>query len=73
MKKIIDKWWDKGNKNFSIISYYHCWNKPIFKYFTNGARKGIDNCQDITLHLGFLSINYTNFNYKEAETNDKGI
>lgn len=64
MKKLVYKVWDKGNKYFSIISYRKDWEKPIFSFNSNGATKGVDSCYDVNLTVGYLSIGYTNFNYK---------
>ena len=67
MKTIFQKWWNNGNKQFSIINYKKAWkengNKPRIKFHWNGARKGIDSCFDATLIIGYTIFNYTNFNY----------
>ena len=66
MKKLLDKWWDKDTKNFSIINYKKAWkengNKPKIEFRTNGAKKkNNDKCLDVFLTLGYIVINYTNF------------
>ena len=67
VKKIFEKWWDKGNKVFQITNYKKSWkevgNKPRFLLHENGGRKkNGDNCFDISLIIGYIIFNYTNFN-----------
>ena len=67
MSIIIDKWFLNGNKNFSIINYKKVWkdvgNKPRLSFRTNGARKRKgDKCLDVNIIIGYIVINYTNFN-----------
>lgn len=67
MKKLIEWWWAKGNKVFQITNYKEAWTengiKPAFKLHTNGAkRRNGDTCYDWTLIIGYIDINYTNFN-----------
>ena len=67
--KIIEKWWDKGNKVFSIYTFKKSWCRPQFFCQTNGAkRKNGDRCFDWKIVIGYIVINYTNFNLqKEGE------
>lgn len=66
----FQKWWDKGTKQFSIISYRESWSKNgngmIFKFYTNGAKKSrpTDTCWDVHLIIGYLIFNYTDFSYQ---------
>ena len=71
MKVLIEKWWDKGNKTFTIINYKEAWkengNKPRLSFRTNGARKRKgDSCLDVQLIIGYTIINYVNFNLQNA-------
>lgn len=73
---IIDKWFSNGNKNFSIINYKKVWkevgNKPRIHFSTNGARKRSgDKCLDISLTIGYIIINYTNFDLQGDVKNGK--
>jgi hypothetical protein len=67
LKKIFEKWWNNGNKCFSIRNYRKAWkengNKPRIDIWTNGAKKSNpkDTCFDATLIIGYTIINYTNF------------
>ena len=66
MKKIFEKWWDKGTKYFSIINYKKSWkecgNKPRINFFHNGGKKkNGDTCFDVSLIVGYTIFNYTNF------------
>jgi len=67
MKTIFEKWWDKGNKCFSVANYKESWSKNgngrVLKFFTNGAIKGKHSCLDVHLIIGYVIINYTNFSY----------
>lgn len=69
METIFEKWWDKENKYFSIKNHKKAWkengNKPRIDFHTNGAKKHNpkDTCLDVTLIIGYVIINYTNFNY----------
>lgn len=67
MKTIFVKWWNKGNKCFSIINYKKVWKglgiSPLLRFRTNGAKKkNGDTCLDIHLEIGYTVFNYTNFN-----------
>ncbi len=67
MKVIYEKWWDNGNKVFSITNYKESWkavgNKPLFRFRTNGARKSKGHtCLDVNLEIGYTVFNYCNFN-----------
>lgn len=67
MKKLIDFWWDKSNKNFSAINYKKAWkennNKPCIRLSSNGGkRKNNNSCFDGELVIGYIIFNYTNFN-----------
>lgn len=67
MKTIFQKWWDKDNKQFSIISYRDSWSQNgtgrIWRVRSNGAKKrNGDTCFDFFVELGYMVINYTNFN-----------
>jgi hypothetical protein len=71
--------WSNGNKHLSIENYYkYCKEnrmeqkktgdldlriEPRWGIFTNGARKGWDTCLDVTIALGYIEINYTNYDY----------
>lgn len=64
---IIQKWWNKGNKQFSITYTRKSWKardiKPKYLFFTNGGKKkNGDTCFDLTIVIGYTIINYTNFN-----------
>lgn len=64
---IIQKWWNKGNKQFSITYNRKSWKaqdiKPKYLVFTNGGKKkNGDTCFDFTIIIGYTIINYTNFN-----------
>ena len=67
----LEKWWDHDRKLFSIISYRDSWSKNgtgmQFSLRTNGAKKSrpTDTCFSVTLQIGYLDINYTNFNYQD--------
>ena len=67
---IYHKWWDKGNKQFSIRWMRPWWGKngvgQIWRFRTNGASKSrpTDTCLDVYLELGYLVFNYTNFHYQ---------
>ena len=67
MKIIIQKWWKQYKHQFSIINYRKSWrqngNKPRIDFWTNGAKKGVDRCLDVTLILGYTVFNYSNFDY----------
>lgn len=70
MKEYINLSWDKGNKYFSIINYKKEWkknlNKPMFGIKTNGTRKKSKNtCFDFFIYLGYIVINYTDYNYNK--------
>lgn len=72
MKKIFEKWWDKGNKVFQITNYKKIWkevgNKPRLLLHENGGRKkNGDNCFDISLIVGYTIFNYTNFNLQGGD------
>lgn len=64
---IFDIWWGKDcRKNFSIINYKEAWkeagNKPRISFYENGGRrKNGDWCFDVFLTVGYIIINYTNF------------
>ena len=67
MKKYIDIWDKRKDKNFSIINYKIPWkmynNKPQLSFDTNGdSEKHRGKCLDVTLTIGYIVINYTNFN-----------
>jgi hypothetical protein len=69
MKEYFSRWWDNGSKNFSIRSFRDDWSKNgvgmHWCYGTNGAKPGTeDTCLDACLTLGYLTFNYTNFDYK---------
>lgn len=73
MKKIFNKWFDRGNKNLCVISYKGDWDKPQFCIRTNGARrKNGDSCFDFFIQLFYLDINYTNFDL-QGKCNGKSI
>ena len=66
MKEIIQLCWGKGTKYFNIINYRKAWkavgNKPRLLLHHNGAkRKNGDKCFDISLIIGYMVFNYTNF------------
>ena len=68
MKILFDKWWDKGNKNFSIIYYRDAWDKPTIDFHHNGAKKkNGDKCFDVSLIIGYTIFNYTNFNLQKTK------
>lgn len=67
MKMIYEKWWSNDTKVFQIADYSKSWkevgNPPLFRFRTNGARKRKgDKCLDVFLEIGYIVINYTNFN-----------
>lgn len=77
--QLLDWWFDKGNKNLSILNFkqirkqnfeeygndHHINIKRRWGIHTNGAKKGNPkhSCLDWSLDLGHIHINYTNFNY----------
>ena len=67
---LFQKWWDRESKQFSISWYRKWWSKNgtgmIWRFRTNGANKSNpkDTCLDVYLELGYLVINYTDFNYQ---------
>lgn len=66
MKIIFKKWWNNGNKVFLIINYKKSWkeysNPPMIEFKTNGAKKKYDDsCLSVTLTIGYIVFNYTNF------------
>ena len=72
MKKIFEKWWDKGNKVFQITNYKKSWkevgNKPRLLLHENGGRKkNGDNCFDISLIVGYTIFHYANFNLQGGD------
>ena len=72
MNKIFEKWWDKGNKCFSIYNYKQEWKsigkKPKLELMSNGAkRKRGDKCLDVILILGYIVVNYTDFNLQRTQ------
>lgn len=73
MKKIFEKWWDNDTKYCSIINYKLAWkavgNKPRLHIHHNGGkRKNGDKCFDVSLIVGYVIFNYTNFDLqKEGE------
>ena len=70
MKIWFQKWW--GNRCFQILSYRKAWMENgigmVWGFRTNGAKKSrpTDTCLDVTLNLGYLVINYTNFNFQDS-------
>lgn len=78
---LLDWWFDKSNKNISILNYKNIrkqnfeefGNDPDINYkrrwgiHTNGAVKGNpkDTCLDWQLDLGHIHFNYTNFDYNK--------
>ena len=51
------------------IGYCLYWlNKPWtwFCFYTNGAKKGIDKCLDVNVHLFVLCFTYTNYDYNRV-------
>ena len=67
---VFEKWNKKGTKVFGIYWYRKSWKengtKPMFKFFTNGAKKkNGDNCLDVELIVGYLIINYVNYNLQK--------
>ena len=69
MKMVFEKWWGNDSKCLAIRNYKKSWkengNKPMLKFWTNGAKKRNpkDTCLDVNLIIGYTIINYTNFNY----------
>ena len=65
--KLFQKWWDNESKQFSIHCYYSSWSKNgtgmHWGWRTNKAKKSNpkDTCLDVFLELGYIVINYTNF------------
>lgn len=76
MSKIIfEKWWNKGNKVFSIINYKKDWKengtKPLLSYRNNGGKEKYgDNCFDSTLIIGYTVISYTNYGLNGKNCNN---
>ena len=76
--EIFQKWWDNGNKQFSIRWYRKWWKENgvgmIWRFRTNGAKKSrpTDTCFDMYLELGYLVINYTNFDYQNLRRKSNG-
>ena len=70
MKKILELWWNRGNKCFSIISYKKSWKhngngRQFFIHENKGRRNRGDSCFDLTIAIGYIIITYTNFNLQE--------
>ena len=69
---LFQKWWDNGTKQLSIRWEYSSLSKNgtgmIWRFRTNGAKKSNpeDTCLDVFLELGYLVINYTNFNLQNS-------
>ena len=69
VKMVFEKWWDNDSKCLAIRNYKKSWkvngNKPMLKFWTNGAKKRNpkDTCLDVHLIIGYTIISYTNFNY----------
>ena len=66
-KTYFDIWWNQSSKNISILNYKDVWRKnkikPMLKVRTNGAkRKNGDGCFELFIYIGYMVINYTNFN-----------
>jgi hypothetical protein len=76
--QIINYWFDNGNKFFGVYNWKKIRERNIKEFGkqdpdyntkrrwgirTNGAKKGIDTCLDLTIDLGHIEINYINFKY----------
>ena len=65
---LFQKWWNNESKQLSISWYRKAWSENgtgmIWRFRTNGARKNnpADRCLDVYLELGYLVLNYTDFN-----------
>jgi hypothetical protein len=71
MKIIFQKWFNKNNKQISLISYKDSWSQNgtgrIYRIRNNGAkRKNGDKCFDFYIECGYLVFNYTNFNLQST-------
>lgn len=70
MRIIYEKWFNKGNKCFSIINYKESWKgiyRPFFTFTTNGAsrKNKQDTCLDVQIVIGFTVFNYVNFDFNK--------
>lgn len=61
--------WDKSNKHFCIRWMWKYWRDaqgPHWWFHTNGAFKNKKaTCLDISIHLGYLVIEYTDFAFRK--------
>lgn len=67
MKMLYEKWMRNRDRVFAIYNYRADWKaqdfKPHIAIRTNGARKRKgDSCLDISITIGYIVINYVNFN-----------
>lgn len=75
---IFEKWFGKGKSKLIFITNFKEIRKQNridypndpdvnvkreWGIRTNGARRGIDSCLDITIDIGHISIGYTDFDY----------
>jgi len=63
-KKDLDTGY-KTTKSWSLGICLFWWNKPWtwFRWYDNGAQKGIDKCYDFHIHFFVFRFNYTNYDY----------
>ena len=67
----MDYWFNKKNNGLKsyesrLITFRFLpqhWDNLLCK--TNGAKKGIDKCYDLNIHIFGLFFSYTNFDYNE--------
>lgn len=72
MVELYEKWWDNYTKVFSIRYLKKVWKKngirPHLSITNNGGkRKNGDECFDFKITIGYLVINYTNFDLQRRE------
>lgn len=70
-KTYFDRWWKRNTKHIGLYNYKVPWKeigqKPIWRIRTNGAsRKNGDTCFDLTIFLGYIVFNYTNWDWQKV-------
>lgn len=65
-KTYFSHWWKRDTKYIGLHNYKAPWKengiKPTWRIRTNGAsRKNGDTCFDLTIFLGYIVFNYSNY------------
>lgn len=76
LETLFEKWWCNGNKVFAVYNYRGAWKvsdfKPHLAVRTNGARKRKgSSCLDVSITIGYIVINYVNFDLQGKCKEDK--